>query len=223
MTRGRGGAGYPPKLMTSFMNSPLSYSGILLHDQSSLITVTSTTYFNHPSIRKPQISTLKPKEKNRYYFSCFLSALKLSAQCSRQADSQTLLNLTEVARRKFLSLTRSGVALRAADLGLSGQDAFSARTFGHFPASLFLPLALSSNWIFILIQLLQIPTKWWFFVIDRGSQLTGNDDFSSLTWDPNWLEVIIFRHWQRIPTDWKWSFFATERVSQLTGSISPDP
>ena len=24
MTRGRGGSGYPPKMMTSFMNSPLS-------------------------------------------------------------------------------------------------------------------------------------------------------------------------------------------------------
>ena len=32
--------------------------------------------------------------------------------------------------------TSSCVALRAADLGLSGQDAFQTRTFGHFPAKL---------------------------------------------------------------------------------------
>ena len=44
------------------------------------------------------------------------------------------------------------VTLRAADLGLSGQDEFWARTFGRFPTSLFLPLALSSNWILILLQ-----------------------------------------------------------------------
>ena len=47
----------------------------------------------------------------------------------------------------------------AADLGLSGQDAFGGRTFGRFPASLFLPLALSSNWILILIQLLQVKDR----------------------------------------------------------------
>ena len=41
--------------------------------------------------------------------------------------------------------TRSCAALRAADLGLSGQDAFRARTFGRFPVSLFSPLELSSN------------------------------------------------------------------------------
>ena len=55
--------------------------------------------------------------------------------------------------------TRSCAALRAADLGLSGQDAFRGRTFGRFPASLFSPLALSSNWILILIQLLQIKDR----------------------------------------------------------------
>ena len=47
----------------------------------------------------------------------------------------------------------------AADRGLSGQDAFRGRTFGRFPASLFSPLALSSNWILILIQLLQVKDR----------------------------------------------------------------
>ena len=41
--------------------------------------------------------------------------------------------------------TRSCAALRAADLGLSGQDAFRGRTFGRFPASLFSPLASGST------------------------------------------------------------------------------
>ena len=54
--------------------------------------------------------------------------------------------------RAFI-VTRSCAALRAADLGLSGQDAFRARTFGRLPVSLFSPLELSSNWILILIQL----------------------------------------------------------------------
>ena len=53
----------------------------------------------------------------------------------------------------FLS-TRSCAALRAADLGLSGQDAFRARTFGRFLVSLFSPLELSSNWILILIPII---------------------------------------------------------------------
>ena len=55
--------------------------------------------------------------------------------------------------------TRSCAALRTADLVLSGQDAFRGRTFGRFPASLFSPLALSSNWILILIQLLQVKDR----------------------------------------------------------------
>ena len=59
----------------------------------------------------------------------------------------------------YLEYTRSCAALRAADLGLSGQDEFQARTFGRLPASLFSPLALSSNWILILIQLLQVKDR----------------------------------------------------------------
>ena len=38
---------------------------------------------------------------------------------------------------KSILITRSCAALRAADLGLSGQDAFRARTFWRFPVSLF--------------------------------------------------------------------------------------
>ena len=41
--------------------------------------------------------------------------------------------------------TRSCAALRAADLGLSDQNAFRGRTFGRFPASLFSPLASGST------------------------------------------------------------------------------
>ena len=37
----------------------------------------------------------------------------------------------------FQETSRSCATLRAADLGLSGQDAFRGRTFSHFPASLF--------------------------------------------------------------------------------------
>ena len=90
----------------------LFYPGILLHEQWSLITVTSTTHFNHPSIRKRKSRLWSQKKKTDIIFLVFFAALKLSAQCSRQADSQTLLNLTEVARRKFLSLTRSFAAPR---------------------------------------------------------------------------------------------------------------
>ena len=59
----------------------------------------------------------------------------------------------------IIFITRSCAALRAADLGLSGQDAFRAKILGRFPTSLFLPLALSSNWILILIQLLQVKDR----------------------------------------------------------------
>ena len=60
---------------------------------------------------------------------------------------------------KGICVTRSYAALRVADLGLSVQDAFQGRTFGRFPASLFSPLALSWNWILILIQLLQVKDR----------------------------------------------------------------
>ena len=33
------------------------------------------------------------------------------------------------------------------------------------------------------------------------NQLTGRVEFSILTGDPNWLEVLIFRYWRGIPTD----------------------
>ena len=68
-------------------------------------------------------------------------------------------NYLDQQKDSLFSATRSCAALRAADLGLSGQDAFRGRTFGRFPASLFSPLALSSNWILILIQLLQVKDR----------------------------------------------------------------
>ena len=88
----------------------------------------------------------------------------------------------------YLEYTRSCAALRAADLGLSGQDAFRGRTFGRFPASLFSPLALSSNWTLILIQLLQCS----FFVSYAGSQLT------LMTQNE---KVHIFRYLRGVATD----------------------
>ena len=50
-----------------------------------------------------------------------------------------LLDLLKLLRgfvKEFQS-TRSCAALRAADLGLLGQDAFGARTFGRFQVTLF--------------------------------------------------------------------------------------
>ena len=69
---------------------------------------------------------------------------------SQIADNKTLTNWNwgiEHKGHRFWGYhsfykTRSCAALRAADLGLSGQDAFWARTFGRFPGSLFSPLAL---------------------------------------------------------------------------------
>ena len=57
-----------------------------------------------------------------------------------------------------------------------------------------------------------IPTdwKWWFFVTDGGSQLTGSDDFSSLTGDPKWPFWCL-----DFPTFW-FLFFSQ---FQMTGSV----
>ena len=80
-----------------------------------------------------------------------------STQAMAKVFSFKFINLMFLSQ--LFALTRSFAALRAADLGLSGQDAFRGRTFGRFPASLFSPLALSSNWILILIQLLQVKDR----------------------------------------------------------------
>ena len=37
--------------------------------------------------------------------------------------------------------------------------------------------------------------------IGWGKKGYGSDDFSSVPGEPNWLEVVIFRHWRGIPTD----------------------
>ena len=103
------------------------------------------------------------------------------------------VKLTLVSYTIFVQ-TRSCAALRAADLGLSGQDAFQARTFGRFPTSLFSPQAHGSKWILILIQLLQIKDrKMWH--INKQTQFQKLLIFRDSN-DPNWPPLIL--QWMNI-------------------------